>query len=79
MFNIKVPFNVLGIYSKDFKPLNFKLLQAMRAVWKSMDAPSLRMWIRDYICLKGKKTKKDFVKLWEPNINIIKDGNVSFA
>lgn len=51
----------------------------MRAVWKSMDAPSLRMWIRDYICLKGKKTKKDFVKLWEPNINIIKDGNVSFA
>lgn len=98
LFNTKVPLNaglcLLGIYPKNFKRtlkqtklLDFGLLQARRAIalcWKSMEAPSLRMWIKElsqciglerltYIA-KGKR--KDFVKLWEPYMNIIKDGKV---
>lgn len=93
IFNTEVPLNVklcvLGIYPEDFiqtskqtKLLDFGLLQARRAIalcWKSMDAPSLRMWMRELLeCIglerltyiaKGKR--KDFDQLWGPYMNIM--------
>ena len=93
VFNINIPLNVklcvLGIYpvgftqtAKQTKLLDFGLLQARRAIalqWKSMDAPSMKQWIKElseciglerltYI-VKGKR--KEFVYLWEPYMNII--------
>ena len=98
MFNIKVPLNiklcVLGIYPKDFKQtskrtklLDFGLLQARRAIalcWKSTDAPSLRIWLKELSGSVGlerltyisKEKQKDFVQLWEPYMHIMRDGNV---
>ncbi|PME06199.1 hypothetical protein A8A06_05290 [Escherichia coli] len=100
MFNTKVPLNaklcVLGIYSKNFLQtqkqyavLDFGLLQARRAIalcWKSMDAPTMKMWMKElseciglerltYIA-KGKR--KDFDKLWEPYINMMTNESVRF-
>lgn len=67
MFNTRIPLNVklsvLGIYPKDFiqtskqtKLLDFGLLQARRAIalcWKSMDAPSLKIWIKELLSSIG--------------------------
>lgn len=64
----KVPLNaklcVHGIYPKNFLQaskqhiiLDFGLFQARRAIalcWKSMDAPTLRMWIRELSNCAGK-------------------------
>ena len=75
---------------KRTKILDFGLLQARRAIalcWKSMDSPSLKLWIKElsdciglerltYIT-KGKRN--DFVQLWEPYITIIESGNVDFT
>jgi len=61
MFNIKIPLNVklciLGMYPTDFiqtsrqiQLIDFGLFQTRRAIalcWKSMNAPSMRMWKKE--------------------------------
>lgn len=63
--------------------LNFSTLDFFKSglCWKSLDAPSLgafRLYqpIETYIAM-GKC--KDFVQLWESNINMINDRNVGFT
>ena len=87
IFKTTVPLSaklcILGIYPKNFiqpakltKILDFGLLQARRAValcWKSVDAPTLRMWHRELMNSIGLERltyivggrQSDFEQLWE--------------
>ena len=67
----------------NFLTLDFQASMAIAHCWKNMDTPT---WIREVsdciglerLTYKAKAKEKYFVQLWEPYMNIMKDGNVGY-